>query len=69
LSDKGKSKGEPTRYEKTKAGLQGVLLTVQPTQDKLGAIRSDIPLSEQIKGTMFEVKPPDEPTLFDEKTE
>jgi hypothetical protein len=69
LSHRDKSKGEPIRYEKTKAGLQGVLLTVQPTQDKLGAIRSDIPLSEQIKGTMFEQKKQDEPTLFDEKTE
>jgi hypothetical protein len=67
LSHRDKSKGEPIRYEKTKAGLQGVLLTVEPTQDKLGAIRSDIPLSDQIRGTMFEPVSPQEPTLFDEQ--
>ena len=64
-----KPAGEPVRFDKAKAGLQGVLVTVPPSQDKLGTIKSDIPLSEQIKGTMFEVKPPDEPTLFDEKVE
>jgi len=69
LSNEKKSAGESVRFDKTKAGLQGVLVTVPPSQEKLGAIRSDIPLSEQIKGTMFEVKPPDEPTLFDEAKE
>jgi hypothetical protein len=59
--------GEPIRYEKTRAGLQGVIVTVKPTQAKLGAIKSGIPLREQIKGTMFEPGVPDEPTLFDEE--
>lgn len=68
LSDQ-KPAGEPIRFEKTKAGEQGVLISIPPTQVNLGAIKSDIPLSDQIKGTMFEQRPLDEPTLFDEKTE
>ena len=58
--------GEPVRFDKTKAGEQGVLIHTQRTQKNLGAIRSNIPLSEQIKGTMFDKEHPDEPTLFDE---
>ena len=69
MSSDEKPTGEPIRFEKTKAGPQGVLISVPPTQDKIGAIKSEIPLSDQIKGTMFEQKPPDEPTLFDEKAE
>ena len=58
--------GDPVRYDETKAGRQGVLITEQRTQKNVGAIRSGIPLSEQIKGTMFEPAKPEEPTLFDE---
>jgi hypothetical protein len=58
--------GEPVRYDRTKAGEQGVLITEQRTQKNVGAIKSTIPLSEQIKGTMFEPVKPEEPTLFDE---
>ncbi len=54
------------RFEKTKAGMQGVLITEQRTQKNLGAIKSNIPLSKQVEGTMFEPEKPTEPTLFDE---
>ena len=60
--------GDPLRYDKTKAGEQGVLITEQRTQKNVGAIKSTIPLSEQIKGTMFEPKKEPDPTLFDEDT-
>jgi hypothetical protein len=56
---------EAVRWVKTKAGLQGVLIDSQRTLDHIGAIRSNIPLSEQIKGTMFEPPKPLEPDLFD----
>ena len=53
--------GEPVKFEKTKAGEQGVLIKEQakyprPDQGK----RSNIPPEEQVKGTMFEKpkKPP-----------
>jgi len=61
--------GEPTYFEKTTAGCQGVLIHMQRTQENLGAIRSDILLSEQTKGTMFEPESPKEPTLFDENAD
>ena len=56
---------DTTRLEKTKAGLQGILITEQRTQKRLGAIKSNIPLAKQIAGTMFEPEKPNEPTLFD----
>ena len=55
------------RWEKTKVGEQGVLLLEQRTQKNLVAIRSIIPLSKQIEGSMFEQAKPEQPTLFDEK--
>lgn len=58
---------EPVRWEKTKTGMQGVLISEQRTMKNLGPIRSSIPFSEQIKGTMFEKPLPEEPTLFDLK--
>jgi hypothetical protein len=58
---------EAVRWVKTKAGLQGILIDSQRTMDHLGPKRSSIPLSEQIKGTMFEPVKPPEPDLFEEE--
>lgn len=55
------------RWQRTKAGEQGVLLDEQRTAKNQGPIRSDIPLTKQIKGTMFEPEAPKEPDLFEEK--
>jgi len=62
-----KPAGEAVRFEKTKAGEQGVLISEQRTQEALGGIKSDIPLKEQVEGTMFEKKAevPKEEELFE----
>ena len=58
----GKKAGDPVKFKQTPAGEQGVLLSEQakyPRPDQ--GVRSNIPLKEQIKGTMFDVtKPPGE---------
>lgn len=56
------------RFEKTKAGMQCVLITEQRTQKNLGAIRSNIPLSKQLEGTMFEKHAEPEQSLFDKES-
>jgi hypothetical protein len=62
---KSKSPGMPAKYDMTPAGPQGNMFIVQAQAPKK-AITSDIPLSKQIKGTMFEPQTPEAPNLFDE---
>jgi hypothetical protein len=55
--------GEPAKFDKTPAGLQGNMFQIQAQQPKK-AISSNIPLSKQVEGTMFEPQKPKNPDLF-----
>lgn len=60
LDDYKPTNGEAVYFEKTPAGEQGVLIHVQRTQKRLGAIRSNVPHKDQLKGTMFDAEPTDQ---------
>jgi hypothetical protein len=46
--------GEAQHWIDTEAGMQGVLIHTQRTLKRQGAKTSNIPASEQLRGTMFE---------------
>jgi hypothetical protein len=61
----GKLAGEPTKFKETAAGPQGEMFNVQaqyprPEEGISSAVRPE----EQVRGTMFEQRPAEEPALF-----
>lgn len=59
------TQGKPVKTVQTKAGEQGVMFDVQAKQPNK-AISSNIPLSKQLEGTMFEKEKPKEESLFEQ---